>query len=202
MGFFLKKKTYLVILYIFSKTIFMEDLIAKLKDYKYNDQFDYLQKTINFILKNKENSVNRNFFEDGHLTGSALLLNPKMDKVLLTHHKHINSWIPLGGHSESEFDIANVALREAIEESGINDITFISKDILNIGIYPIKSRPSRNEPAHLHYDVNFLMIAGHENFIISDESNDLKWFSLDDAGKIDEDLFMLIEKSKKFIKST
>lgn len=40
-------------------------------------------------------------------------------KVLLVHHRKLNKWLPLGGHIELEEDPEQAALREALEESGL-----------------------------------------------------------------------------------
>lgn len=54
--------------------------------------------------------------------GFALLLNADGTKVLINHHKFLNIWICFGGHADGETNVANVALREAVEESGIENI--------------------------------------------------------------------------------
>src|SRR5689334_19917509 len=59
----------------------------------------------------------------GHLTASALVLNPERTHVLLTLHKKIKCWLQLGGHCErSDTTLAAAALREATEESGISGL--------------------------------------------------------------------------------
>ena len=42
------------------------------------------------------------------------------DKVLLIHHRALNKWLPLGGHIELDEDPEAAALREALEESGLD----------------------------------------------------------------------------------
>ncbi len=114
----------------------------------------------------------------GHVTGSAWLLNPAGDAVLLTHHRKLDIWVQLGGHADGDSDVARVALREAQEESGIDDISLISPDIFDIDIHEIPERGA--EPAHFHYDCRFLLKAGNEDFVVNDESHDLKWVNLGD----------------------
>ena len=55
----------------------------------------------------------------GHITGSAWLLDPSSKQLLLTHHKKLDIWVQLGGHSDGDPDTRSVALREAEEESGL-----------------------------------------------------------------------------------
>jgi 8-oxo-dGTP pyrophosphatase MutT (NUDIX family) len=40
-------------------------------------------------------------------------------RVLVVHHKKLNAWLPLGGHIELDEDPEQAALRETLEESGL-----------------------------------------------------------------------------------
>ena len=44
----------------------------------------------------------------------------QQSKVLLIHHRHLDKWLPLGGHIELHEDPEEAALREAKEESGLD----------------------------------------------------------------------------------
>ena len=60
----------------------------------------------------------------GHVTGSALVLDHTGTHALLTLHPRFGRWLQLGGHcEETDADIVAAALREATEESGIDDLT-------------------------------------------------------------------------------
>lgn len=109
----------------------------------------------------------------GHITGSAWLLNPAGDKVLLTLHRKLGKWLQPGGHADGDSDTLRVSLREAEEESGIAGIVPVSGDIYDVDIHSIPARPG--EPEHLHYDVRYLLRAPHENFVVSAESVSLAW---------------------------
>lgn len=91
------------------------------------------------------------------MTGSAWLLNPDGTKVLLTHHKKLNRWLQFGGHSDGESNTWNVALREVTEESGIQNIQFVSSDIFDVDIHTIPENSKKNEPEHKHYDIRFFI---------------------------------------------
>ena len=85
-----------------------------------------------------------------------------------------------GGHADGDAQILRVALREAEEESGIQGIESVGSDIFDIDIHLIPENKAKGEPAHYHYDVRYLVRAPHEHFIISDESDDLRWWSKED----------------------
>lgn len=111
--------------------------------------------------------------KEGHVTGSAFLLSPDKQEVLLTHHRKLKMWVQLGGHCDGDPSVHEVALREAFEESGISGIEFLSKEPIDIDIHLIPA--SSKDEAHYHYDVRYLLIASSKNFICSEESIELKW---------------------------
>jgi 8-oxo-dGTP pyrophosphatase MutT (NUDIX family) len=134
--------------------------------------------------------------QPGHLTGSALVVSPKLDRVLLTLHKKLNKWLQLGGHADGISDIVEVTETEVQEESGLQVFEFIKLQSSSSKILPfdldrhlIPARP--DEPAHFHYDLRFLVVADDGQQIeISDESHDLKWFNLPDAQELTSELSM------------
>jgi len=114
----------------------------------------------------------------GHLTGSAWLVSADGARVLLTHHRKLGLWLQLGGHADGDADLARVALREAEEESGLRDLV-IEGGIFDLDCHEIPARSA--EPAHLHYDVRFVVRAtGSEEFAVSEESHALAWREIAD----------------------
>ena len=53
----------------------------------------------NRLLEDHPNCFERDCWA-GHITGSAWLLDPSQSKLLLTHHRKLNMWLQLGGHSD------------------------------------------------------------------------------------------------------
>ncbi len=130
----------------------------------------------------------------GHITGSAWVVNKTLDKTLLTHHRKLDKWLQLGGHCDGDNDVLRVALREAVEESGVYDIVPFSHDIFDLDIHEIPERRTASgiEPAHLHYDVRFMLIADDAApLAITAESKDLQWVSLDDVARLTQEESML-----------
>jgi len=75
-----------------------------------HDMLKFLDDETGYFLRNSYN---------GHFTGSAWIVSPDRSRILMTHHKKLGKWIQLGGHADGENDLLKVALREAKEESGI-----------------------------------------------------------------------------------
>lgn len=121
----------------------------------------------------------------GHLTASALVVDARGERVLLTHHRKLGRWLQLGGHCDGDADLAAVALREATEESGIEGLE-IDPVPIDLDIHVIPAR--KGEPEHLHLDTRFLVRAP-EGAVerASGESLDLRWFGRKEADSLDTD---------------
>lgn len=115
----------------------------------------------------------------GHFTASAFLLNKTHDKALLMHHAKLDRWFQPGGHCDGDSNTLNVAIKEAQEESGIEQITAVSPEIFDIDIHLIPENKKRGEHAHYHFDIRFLLESETENFVLNRESKELKWFTSD-----------------------
>lgn len=113
----------------------------------------------------------------GHVTASAWILHPDGKSALLTHHKKLNRWLQLGGHTDdADTSIQAAAAREAREESGMADLRLLSDALFDVDVHPIPARG--DEPAHYHHDLRFLFQAQHADFTVSEESHALAWVPL------------------------
>jgi 8-oxo-dGTP pyrophosphatase MutT (NUDIX family) len=111
----------------------------------------------------------------GHFTAAALVLDAQRARALLTHHRKLGRWLQLGGHCDGDGNLAAVALREAIEESGIPGLRIDPRPI-DLDVHRIPSTPG--EPAHLHLDVRFLVHAPERAVErASAESFELAWIA-------------------------
>ena len=153
----------------------------------------------------------RNFYLDGHITASSLIVSPNLDRVLLTLHGKLKRWLQLGGHTDGETDVHLAALREACEESGLKSLTFLSYESalsptrpLQLAGIPIPfdldvhTIPAwKSEPAHCHYDVRYAMVADpREPLLITNESDDLRWFSIAEARAVTNERSILRQFDK------
>ncbi|MDF0530382.1 NUDIX domain-containing protein [Tsukamurella sp. 8F] len=142
------------------------------------DADDSLRHTVLAFLDAQPNACARANVP-GHITASVVLLNAARTHVALTHHPRVGEWLQLGGHCEDvDSTIAGAALREAREESGLDDIE-VSDDLLTLHTHPITC--SLGVPTR-HLDLRFLAVAGGRvlpDLAISDESNDLRWWPVD-----------------------
>lgn len=115
---------------------------------------------------------------EGHVTGSAFVVDPGMDMTLLVHHAKLDKWLQPGGHCEPGESVPEAAARETLEETGVQAAP-LDACIFDIDVHPIPARGS--EPAHGHYDVRYLLVAEPGETTVSDESRAVEWVSLDEA---------------------
>ncbi|MFD4759930.1 NUDIX hydrolase [Streptomyces sp. NBC_00846] len=118
--------------------------------------------------------------ESGHLTASALVIDPDRGRVLLTLHRKLQMWLQMGGHCEpQDTTLAAAALREATEESGISGLTLLAGGPVTLDRHPIPA------PCHWHLDVQYAALApSGATEQISDESLDLRWFAYDEVASV------------------
>jgi ADP-ribose pyrophosphatase YjhB (NUDIX family) len=138
---------------------------------------------------------------DKHFTATTYILDK--GKTLLIFHKKLQKWLPPGGHLELNETPAEGAIREAKEETGL-DVEIIPQENLWITKSNASSleRPYmcllENIPAYErtkeHQHIDFIYVCRPKtngSHTRSDESHQIKWFSLEDLALLnpEEDIF-------------
>ncbi|MBB1258678.1 NUDIX hydrolase [Streptomyces alkaliterrae] len=106
----------------------------------------------------------------GHLTASALVIDPVGERVLLTLHRKLEMWLQTGGHCEPEdATLAAAALREATEESGVDGLALLPGGPVRLDRH--------STPCAVHLDVQYAALAppGAAE-TVSEESLELRWY--------------------------
>jgi 8-oxo-dGTP pyrophosphatase MutT (NUDIX family) len=122
-----------------------------------------------------------------HLTAGALVLSADHARVLLTLHAKAHRWFHLGGHCEGHDEtLADAALREAAEESGINDLQ-LDPCPIHLDEHVVTFCGPQGRVSHL--DVRFVAVApeGAEP-VTSEESIEVRWWPVDSMPTDDADL--------------
>ncbi|MFE1465446.1 NUDIX hydrolase [Streptomyces nigra] len=130
---------------------------------------------------------------DGHVTASALVVDPDRGRVLLTLHRKLRMWLQMGGHCEpGDATLAAAALREATEESGVTGLTLLPGGPVRLDRHPIPA------PCNWHLDVQYAVLAPSDaEHAISDESLDVRWFAYDEVPDVaDESVVRLLEATR------
>lgn len=135
------------------------------------------------LLQCAPTPFSRDHFTPGHITGTAVVLNPSKQKILLVHHRRLDRWLLPGGHVESsDLDVAATARREAVEETGV-DLVPAESQLVGIDVHGIP--PKGREPYHLHHDLVFSFMARSEKLQGSEETRDVAWCPITAFGDYD-----------------
>ncbi len=142
-----------------------------------------------------------------HFTASNWIINKDRTKVLMIYHNIYKSWAWTGGHADGDSDLLHVALKEAEEETGLNNLKLLSDGIFGLQILTVDSHIKRGKyvSSHLHLDCCFLFEANEEDElkIKEDETSGVKWINIDEATKITNEEIMkpIYEKLNSKIKN-
>ncbi|MEU7334168.1 NUDIX hydrolase [Streptomyces sp. NPDC007074] len=129
----------------------------------------------------------------GHVTASALVVDPEAGRVLLTLHRKLRMWLQMGGHCEpGDPTLTSAALREAGEESGIEGLTLLPGGPVRLDRHAIPA------PCNWHLDVQYAALApAGSTAAISDESLDVRWFGYDEVAEVaDASVVRLVEATR------
>ena len=136
-------------------------------------------------------------------TASIAILHKK--RFLLIHHRKLGVWLPPGGHVDANELPSDAAIREALEETGLQ-VAIINPSFYQFNLPHAKSIPSpyccalqnipthRDQPAHQHIDLLYVAkpIGNVENLVENgEETNGIKWFSVEELSALEsgKDIF-------------
>lgn len=113
-----------------------------------------------------------------HLTAGVLVVSADRSQVLLTLHAKAGRWFQFGGHLEAaDATLAEAALREAVEESGVPDLV-LDPEPVHLDEHPVTFC---GEPGLVHHlDVRYVAVAPAGAVpVVSEESTDVRWWPVD-----------------------
>lgn len=123
-----------------------------------------------------------------HITASAWIVNASRTKVLMAYHNIMQTWAWLGGHADGETDLLQVALREAREESGVQNIRPVSQNLYSVEMLTVGGHVKRGRyvNSHLHLNATYLLEADETDklFVKEDENSGVKWIPIDEVENV------------------
>jgi 8-oxo-dGTP pyrophosphatase MutT (NUDIX family) len=131
-----------------------------------------------------------------HLTASTLVISADSSAVLLTLHAKAHRWFQFGGHVEPDDEtLADAALREATEESGVRHLR-LDPTPVQLSEHAVPFCAPAGGVHHL--DVRFVAVApngaGHS---VSDESVDVRWWPVAAVGDLEPELVELVALARE-----
>ena len=188
----------------------MMKLFEQIKNYTpANEQEQRDKEQMLMFMKANENCLSRENTV-AHFTTSIWTVNKEHTKTLMVYHNIYDSWSWIGGHADDNENLAEVALRELQEETGVKNARLVSDEIFSIETLTVDGHIKKEKyvSCHLHFNVTYLAEADEaENLIVNEDENQaVKWFIFEDALEASTEPWMvehvyikLIEKSRERI---
>lgn len=137
-----------------------------------------------------------------HLTASALVVDPER-RLLVRWHERQQRWLQTGGHADpGESAALVVAMREACEETGLDDLVPVSDRLVHLAVVDVL--PGKGEPPHRHGDLRYLLSTSSPSSVVAEDAvADLRWLSFDDASAEfgGTNLGVLIERAGELLRT-
>lgn len=161
------------------------ELLGQLEQYRpFNEQEERDRDILLRCLREEGDIFTRNNAM-AHMTASAWVVNRERTKVLMAYHNIYHSWSWLGGHADGDRDLLRVAVREAVEESGLSDIRPVTDSIYSIEVLTVDGHVKRGAyvASHLHLNVTYLLEADDHGILHTkeDENSGVAWFPAEEA---------------------
>ncbi len=119
-----------------------------------------------------------------HFSASAMIFNKDFSKTLMIYHKLYDSWGWTGGHLDGNKDFKAVALKEAKEETGLDNFKFLTEEPMSIEVLPVWFHVKKNQAisSHLHLNASYLLIADELDTLSvnEEETNGCKWIPIEE----------------------
>ena len=160
-----------------------EKLIRVVENYiPVNEQEETDQATfLRWLQRDDDISIRENL--DGHLTASAWVVNPARTHVLMAYHKLYDSWAWLGGHADGNWNLCQVAEKEAREESGIEQLRPVSEAPISLEILTVNGHEKKGiyVPCHLHLNLTYLFEGSMDGQLHCkpDENSGVDWIPME-----------------------
>lgn len=179
------------------------DLIKEIEKYVPFNEQEMIDKEImlRYIKDNPDHLYRENMI--GHFTASVWTVNKERTRTLMAYHNIYRSWSWLGGHADGEEDLAEVALRELKEESGVKHAQLVSTDIFSLEILTVDGHIKKGKyvPSHLHLNVTYLAEASEEEIlqVKEDENQAVKWWDIEEALEASSEPWMVENVYRKLV---
>jgi 8-oxo-dGTP pyrophosphatase MutT (NUDIX family) len=113
------------------------------------------------------------FADPHHVTASSFVVSSR--GVILHLHRKLNIWVQPGGHVDAGETPEVAALRETLEETGLNVVHTAPPTLFHVDVHP-------GPRGHTHYDLRYILLAQpNDPTPPPGESQEVYWFNFSDA---------------------
>lgn len=159
------------------------DYFEELKRYEpYNDQEKATKELMLQAISIFNDAILSRTNQIAHFSASSMILNEDHTKVLMIYHNIYKSWSWTGGHADEEKEMLSVALKEAKEETGVQELRLLKEGLWGIEALPVWGHVKRGNyvATHLHLNFSYLFEADENQplKIKEDENSGVMWIEL------------------------
>lgn len=181
----------------------LNDVITNIKLYEPLNEEEICDKEqILWLLENYKEQAFMRSLMFGHITASAIVVDEKMEYMLMCFHNIYKSWAWLGGHADGEMDLEFLARKEVFEETGLDELKLVIPSFSSMEVLSVDSHFKKGKfvPCHLHYNLTYLYVGSKNKsvHIKPDENSNVKWIKISDLYehvKNDHDMYTIYKKS-------
>ncbi|MCL2354468.1 MAG: NUDIX hydrolase [Oscillospiraceae bacterium] len=166
----------------------IDNLKKKIERYQpYNEQEEGDKQLILEYMNDFDNILTRDN-KYTHFTASSFIVNKERTKMMVIHHNQFKAYTIPGGHADGESDLLGTAIREAKEETGIENIVPVDNDIFSLEVFAIHGHMKNGKWVSSHTHLNLLYIFEADETekirIQEDENSDVKWVNIDNVAEL------------------
>ena len=157
------------------------------------------------LLQTTPRPFSRLQYAPGHITMSAIILDPKIASVLLVWHRKLNRWLQPGGHVETDEEPLAAALRETEEETGIpqRHLRPVIKGLIDIDVHRIPAW--QQVPTHEHFDLRVLLLSEVTQIRAGSDAARVHWLNISSADVdrvLDASIVRALRKGQRVLATT
>jgi len=132
---------------------------------------------LDFLEKNPDCLLRSNKL--AHFTASSWILDESGQQSLMVYHNIYDAWSWTGGHADGEADPLAVAIKEAQEETGLQQLKALKKTPISLEVITVEGHWKRGSyvPAHLHLNLTYLLQASSTQALqhCPEENQGVRW---------------------------
>lgn len=148
------------------------------------------------LIRSTERPWDRLLYVPGHLTASAFVFAPSLDRVAVVDHPIIGRPLQPGGHvEETDHDLEAAARREVSEELGLDEVE--ARGVIDLDVHRFPRRSGA--PGHLHFDVRFLFVSRTDALMPRQGEAPARWVAIDEVDVLEPGIGRAVSSAVRLV---